>query len=176
MRFQTGTAGAENERVIRVARNSNTKTATASVYARGTPLVLATATASLNGYDIVAPDTAGQNVNELFVGCAYDFPDTTVNQTGSWNPEDYGSIQCYGLMTNAVIANGTATQAALLIMTPTTGSRLVTLGPLTIPTGTGTSDTGAARTGIGGLVILAATVATSSAAGTTTGTVWLRAM
>ena len=176
MQFQTGTAAGENERVFRVIRNSNTKTATASVFARGVPVILATATASLNGYDVVAPDTAGQNVNELFVGCAYDFPDTTVNQTGSWQPEDFGGIQVYGLMTNAVIANATATQAALLMMTPTTGSRLVTLGPLTIPTGTGTSDTGAARTGIGGLVILAATVATSSAAGTTTGTVFLRCM
>lgn len=176
MQFQTGTAGSENEKVLRVARNSNTKTATASVFARGTPLVLATATASLNGYDVQAPDTAGQNQNEFFVGCAHNFPDTTVNQTGSWQPEDSGLVQVYGLMTNAVIANATATIAAGLIMVPTTGSRLVTIGPLTIPTGTGTGDTGAARTGIGGLVVLAGTVATSSAAGTTTGTVWLRAM
>lgn len=178
MQFQTGTAGAENERVFRVARNSFTKTATitGASFVRGNPVLMATATASLNGYDVIHPDTAGQAVNELYLGNVHNYPDTSVNQNGVWQPEDFGLIQCYGLDTDAVIANATATQAAGLIMVPTTGSRLVTIGGLVVPTGTGSSDTGTARTGVAGLVVLAATVATSSAAGTTSGTVWIRAM
>lgn len=178
MQFQTATAGAENERVFRVARNSFTKTATitAASFVRGNPVILTSASASANGYDIVHPDTAGQNANELYLGNVHDFPDTTPNRTGVWQPEDTGLVQIYGLDTDAVIANATVTQAAGLLLVPTTGSRLVTIGPLTIPTGTGTGDTGAAKTGIAGLAVLAATVATSSAAGTVAGTVFLRCM
>lgn len=178
MQFQTGTDGAQNERVFRVARNSFTKTATitAASFVRGNPVILTVASASTNGYDVVHPDTAGQGNNELYLGNVHNYPDTTTGQTGVWNPEDVGLIQIYGLDTDAVIQNATVTQAAPLLMCPTTGSRLVTIGPLTIPTGTATADTGAAKTGIAGLVVLAATVATSSAAGTVAGTVFLRCM
>src|SRR6185436_3609255 len=149
MQFQTATAGAQNERVFRVARNSFTKTSTitAASFVRGNPVILATGSASANGYDIVHPGTAGDAVNELYIGNVHNFPDTTVNQTGVWQPEDTGLVQCYGLDTDALVHIGTVSMAAQLLLTPTTGSRLVTIGPLTIPTGTGTADTGAAKTG-----------------------------
>ena len=178
MQFQTATAGAENERVLRVARNSFTKTATitAASFVRGNPVCLATASASTNGYDIVHPTTAGQGVNELYIGNVHDFPDTTPNRTGVWNPEDTGLVQCYGLDTDALVHLGTVSIAAGLILTPTTGSRLVTIAQFIIPTGTNTSDTGVAASGVAGLAVLAATVASSSGTGTSTALVFLRAM
>jgi len=178
MQFQTGTAGAVNERVFRVARNSFTKTATitAASFVRGNPVILTVNSASANGYDVVHPDTAGQNANELYIGNVHNFPDTTPNQTGVWQPEDVGLVQCYGLDTDALVHVGTVSIAAQLLLVPTTGSRLITIGPLTIPTGTGTGDTGAAKTGIAGLAVLALTIASSSGTGTTAGTVFLRCM
>ncbi len=178
MRFQTLVSPTTAEKVFRVARNSFTKTATitAASFVRGNPVILTIATASNNGYDVVHADTAGQPNNDLFIGCVSDYPDTTTGQTGLWQPEAAGWIQCYGIMTNAVVANGTATQSAPLILVPNTGSQLVTIGALTIPTGSGTSDTGSARTGIAGLAVLYGTLASSSAAGTTAATIFLRAM
>ncbi len=178
MQFQTGTAGAENERVFRVARNSFTKTATitAASFVRGNPVILATGSASANGYDIVHPGTAGDAVNELYIGNVHNFPDTTPNQTGVWQPEDTGLVQCYGLDTDALVHLGTVSIAAGLLLTPQSGSRLLTIGGLVVPTGTGSSDTGTARTGVAGLAVLAATIASSSGTGTSAGSVFLRCM
>lgn len=166
------------EQVFGVFRNSFTKTATitAASFVRGNPVILTAASASNNGYDLVHPDTAGQNANELFVGCVASYPDTSVAQNGVWQPEDWGMVQVYGICTNAVVANNTATIAANLILVPTTGSRLVTLGPLSIPTAGAGTDSNSARTGIAGLAVLYETLATSGAAGTVAAKVWLRAM
>lgn len=171
----TSTTGLMPERIYGMFRNSFTKTATitAASFVRGNPVLIASA--SNNGFDVVHPDTAGQPVNDLFVGVVVDYPDTSVAKTGVWQPEDFGIVQTYG-QAAAIVANGTATQSCPLPLVPTTGSQLVTVGPLTIPTGSGTSDTGAARTGIAGLAILLQTLASSSAAGTTSATVWLRCM
>ena len=178
MIFQTVADKSTNERVFRVARNSFTKTATitAASFVRGNPVILTVASASNNGYDVVHPTTSGQAANELYIGNVHDYPDTTIGRTGVWQPEDVGLIQCYGLDTDAVVANGTVTQAAPLLLVPTTGSRLVTIAGLVIPTGTGSSDTGGAVSGIAGLAVLYQTVATSSAAGTTAASVFIRAM
>lgn len=178
MRFQTAVSATTNETVYRVARNSYTKTATitAASFVRGNPVILTVATASNNGYDVVHPDTAGQNNNELFIGNVHDYPDTTTGQTGVWQPESVGWVQCYGMDDNAVVANATVTIAAPLILVPNTGSQLVTIGALTIPTGSGTADTGAAKTGIAGLAVLYGTLASSSAAGTASAKVYLRCM
>lgn len=166
------------EKVFGVFRNSYTKTATitAASFVRGAPAILTAASASNNGYDVVNADTAGQVTNELFVGCVADYPDTSQGHTGVWQPEDYGIIQVYGLCDNAVIQAGTASQAANLLLVPDTGSRLLTALNLTVPTGTGTSDTGAGRTGIAGLAILYQTVASSAATGSVAAKVWLRCM
>lgn len=178
MQFQTVTEGAVNERVFRVARNSYTKTATitAASFVRGNPVILTVNPASYNGYDVVHPDAAGNAANELYLGNVHNYPDTTKDQTGVWQPEDVGLIQIYGLDDDAVVAVGTATQAAPALLTPTTGSRLVTIPQLVIPTGTGSADTGASRSGIAGLAVLAQTLATSSAAGTASARVFLRCM
>jgi hypothetical protein len=178
MRFQTAVSANTAEKVFRVARNSYTKTATitAASFVRGNPVILTIATASNDGNFVIHPDTAGQSNNELFVGCVADYPDTTTGQTGVWQPETPGWIQCYGVMTNAVVANATVTIGAPLILVPNTGSQLVTIGALTIPTGSGTADTGAAKTGVAGLAVLYGTLASSSAAGTAAATVFIRAM
>jgi hypothetical protein len=163
------------EKVFGVFRNSFTKTATitAASFVRGNPVLIASA--SNNGYDVVHADTAGQPVNDLFCGVVADYPDTTSGKTGVWQPEDFGIVQTYGVA-QAVVANATVTQGAPLPLVPNTGSQLITVGPLTIPTGTGSSDTGAARTGIAGLAVLLQTMASSSAVGTASATVWLRTM
>lgn len=178
MQFQTGTAGAENERVFRVARNSFTKTSTitAGSFVRGNPVILATNSASANGYDIVHPGTAGDAVNELYIGNVHDFPDTTINRTGVWQPEDTGLVQCYGLDTDALVHLGTVSIAAGLLLTPQSGSRLLTIPALAIPTGAAGTDSNTTRTGIAGLAVLAATIASSSGTGTSTGSVFLRCM
>jgi hypothetical protein len=178
MQFQTATAGAQNERVFRVARNSFTKTITitAGTFVRGNPVILATGSASANGYDIVHPGTANDAVNELYIGNVHNFPDTTVNQTGAWQPEDTGLVQCYGLDTDALVHLGTVSIAAGLLLTPQSGSRMLTIGGIVIPTGTGSADTGTSRTGVAGLAVLAATVASSSGTGTSAASVFLRAM
>jgi hypothetical protein len=166
------------EQVFGVFRNSYTKTATitAASFVRGAPVILTAASASNNGYDVINADTAGQVTNELFVGCVADYPDTTLGKTGVWQPEDFGIVQVYGLCTNAVLNIGTVSMAAALLLVPNTLSALATVANLTIPTGSGTGDTGAARTGIAGLAILYQTVASSSAAGTVAGKAWLRCM
>lgn len=178
MRFQHAVDATTAEKVFRVARNSYTKTSTitAASFVRGNPVILTAASASNNGYDVVHADTAGQPTNELYIGNVHDYPDTTVNQTGVWKPEDAGWIQCYGLDSDAVVANGTATQAANLILVPNTGSQLLTIAQLIIPTATSTSATGAAVAGVAGLCVLYQTMATSSAAGTAAAKVFIRAM
>jgi hypothetical protein len=178
MRFQTAVDANTAEKVFRVAKNSYTKTATitAASFVRGNPAILTVATASNNGIFVVHPDTAGQSNNELYVGNVADYPDTTTGQTGVWQPEAVGWIQCYGLDDDAVVANATVTIGAPLILVPNTGSQLVTIGALTIPTGSGTADTGAAKTGVAGLAVLYGTLASSSAAGTVAAKVYLRCM
>lgn len=174
----SGTSGFMPEKVFGVFRNGFTKTQTitAASFVRGNPVLAATATASVLGVDVQHPDTAGQPVNDLFVGVVNDYPDTTSGKTGVWQPEDFGIVQTYGRCDSAIVANATATQSAPLPLVPTTGSQLVTVGPLSIPTGTAGTDSNSVRTGIAGLAVLMQTIATSSAAGTTTATVWLRCM
>lgn len=171
----SGTTGLMPEKVFGVFRNSFTRTATitAASFVRGNPVLVATG--SVNGFDVVHPTTAGQAVNDLFVGVVADYPDTTAAKTGVWQPEDFGIVQTYGIA-DAVVANATVTQGAPLLLTPNTGSQLITVAGLVIPTGTGTSDTGAARSGLAGLAILMETMASSSAVGTSSQKVWLRTM
>lgn len=166
------------EQVFGVFRNCYTRTATITLASmvRGTPVILTAASASNNGYDVINADTAGQASNELLVGCVADYPDTSQAHTGVWQPEDYGIVQVYGVCTNAVVSVGTVSMAAGLILTPSTGSCFQTVANLTIPTGSGTGDTGAARTGIAGLAILYQTIASSSASGTVAAKAWLRCM
>lgn len=178
MRFQTAVDATTAEKVFRVARNSFTKTATitAASFVRGNPVILTAASASNNGYDIVHPDTAGETANELYIGNVHDYPDTTTGQTGVWQPEATGWIQIYGYDTDAVVANATDTQAANLILVPTTGSRLVTVPTLRFGDAATGTAANSARTGVAGLAVLYQTVATSSAAGTVAAKVFLRCM
>lgn len=176
----SGTAGLMPEKVFGVFRNSYTRTATitAASFARGNPVILATG--SNNGYDVIHPTTAGQPINDLFVGVVADYPDTTAAKTGVWQPEDFGIIQTYGRCDNAVVAVGTDTQLAPLMLTPNTGSQLATVAQLRFPTVASIASTDTAaftlRSGIAGLAILLETLATSSAAGTASASVWLRTM
>lgn len=106
MRFATAVDGVTAEKVFGSFRNSITKTttATAATIARGAPVILATATASCNGYDIQrAVSSTAVEINNLFIGLAADFPDTTTGQTGTWGAEDVGQVQVYGFHSAAVV-------------------------------------------------------------------------
>ncbi len=175
----TNTPNAVNERIFRVVRNSFTATATvtAASFVRGNPAVLATESASNNGYDIKHGDTQGANLpNNLLIGAVYDYPDTTVGRTGVFQPEAVGLVQCYGLMTNAVVAANSSTLILPgVILTPDTGSQFKSaVGPVTAAS-TGTAAN-VELTGIGGLIYLAASLASSTAAGTASATVFIRCM
>lgn len=174
-----GYVNAFNERIFRIARNSNTKTATitAASFVRGGPAVLCTSTASANGYDIQQPDTMGQITNNLLIGVVYDYPDTSSARNGVWQPEDVGLVQCYGLHTAAIVSIGTVSMAPGLLLTPDTGSQFRTMQA--IVAGSATVASSAIFTqlsGVGGLVILASAIASSSGSGTTTGAAFIRCM
>lgn len=159
-----------NEKIFRVARNSFTKTATitAASFVRGNPALLCTESASTNGYDIKHGDTQGaQSRNNLLIGVVYDYPDTSVARNGVWQPEDVGLVQCYGLNTSVILNVASTTVAAGLIMSPDTGSQFKTNAEIVVQSaGTATVATNlAGMSGVGGLVVLAQTVA-SQAAGT----------
>lgn len=172
---------AVNDYVLRVVRNSYTKTATASTFYRGVPVILATASASTNGFDVVLPGSQGATpVNNLAVGLVWDYPDTTVGRTGGFNPEDVGLLICYGLHSKGIVSVGTVSMAPGLVCTPDSGgaglgAQLMTaVGPVTAAA----TSTGAHTelAGIGGLFILAASVASSSASGTVQAAVLVRCM
>lgn len=178
MRLQTAVDNTVGEKLFRTVKNSFTATSTitAGSFVRGNPCILTVASASNDGFSIVHADTSGQPTNDLFVGLVYDYPDSTGTRSGVFQPEATGWAQCYGVATYAIVGNTTATQSAPAILVPNTGSQLVTIGQLVIPTGTGTSATGNTVGGVAGLAVLYQTLASSSAAGTTAATVFLRAM
>lgn len=177
----TGTAAgyqnAFNERVFRVARNSITKTTTvtAATISRGQPAIFATASASaLNGFDIVlTPSTRGQTINNALLGVVYDYPDTTVSHNGTWQAEDVGMVQCYGLHTNLFFGNSTKTDtfAGGVLLVPDTGSQFQTMGQVVVElagTATVATNLSGLSGGVAGLVVLAQSLA-SAASETRTG-------
>lgn len=175
MQIQTALGGAANEKIFRVARNSYTKTATitAASMSRGSPAILATESASNNGYDVKNADTKGQNNNNLLIGVVADYPDTTVGRTGVWQPEDVGLVQCYGLHTNLTFGNSTKTDTFLpgVLLVPDTGSQFQTIGAIVrelAGTATVATNVSGLSGGIGGLVVLAQSLA-SAASETRTG-------
>lgn len=178
MQFQTAQDNKQLDKVFRIGRNAITATTTitAATITRGAPVCLATdsvsgagGTAAGAGNFVIAPDTAGASmVNNLFVGCVYDYPDTNVGRTGTWQAEAVGLIQCYGVMTNAILLqNATASLAVGLCLVPNTGTSLITVvGPVTAAATSTASHNEVS--GIGALAVLAQSVATNA---TTTATV-----
>lgn len=169
MQIQTALSGIQNERIFRVARNSNTKTATitAASFSRGAPALLATASASVNGFDIVNATTKGQPVNNMLIGVVADYPDTSAGRTGVWQPEDVGLVQCYGLYTNAHFVQATKTDSFLggILLGPSTQSAWETFGRIVAElAGTATVATNLTGLtgGIGGLVVLAQSIDTAA--------------
>lgn len=179
MQMQT-VIGAANERVFRVARNSNTKTATitAASFVRGGPAILATASASTNGFDIVQPTSSGNNqLNNLLIGVVFDYPDTTVGRTGVWQPEDVGLVQCYGMHSAVLLSVASTTIAGGQLMVPNSVSMFATSPNLVIEaagTATVATNLGGAA-GVGGLVVLMQSVA-SQAAGSAAVVAFIRCM
>jgi len=172
------TAGPTPEKVWGIFRNSNTKTATitAASFARGNPAILTVASASNNGFDIVQPDTMNQDTNHLFVGIVDDYPDTSVGKTGVWNPEDFGIVQIYGINTKAVVSIGTVSIAGPKILLPDTGSQFQTVATPFFGTGTASTVTNQALTGLIGQAYLYGSIASSSGSGTVAATAFLRCM
>lgn len=191
---------AMNEVGLRLARNGYTKTLTASTFVRGMPVVLGTLTNTTtppaagavwpNGFDVVLCASSGTStgaigaanpLNNLAIGLVFDFPDTSLARNGGWNPEDTGLVQCYGLNTKGVLSVGTVSIAAGLICVPDSGgsgigAQLATcIGPCTA-SAQGTGATHGELPGIGGLFVLAGSVASSSASGTTTASIFVRCL
>ncbi len=177
MQFATTVTATFAEYVLRAARNSNTKTltVTAATIARGAPVILATASASVNGYDIIRADTASQLINNLYVGNAHDFPDTTTGHTGAWGAEDAGLVQCYGYDNDAILRGYTDTLAQGLCLIPHSAQQFLTnVGPVAAATATTVAHTEVG--GIGCLVVLAQTLATVATSATQAVGVHIRAM
>ena len=130
---------------------------------------------------MILPAAQGTNqLNNLTPGLVWDFPDTSLARNGGWNPEDTGLVQCYGLNTKAVVSVGTVSIAAGIICTPDSsgsgiGAQLMTaVGPITAANTSTSAHT--ELTGIGGLYVLAGTVASSSASGTVAASVFVRCL
>jgi hypothetical protein len=175
-----GYVNAFNERIFRVARNSNTKTATitAASFVRGGPAILATASASTNGFDIVQPTSSGSNpINNLLIGVVYDYPDTSAARNGVWQPEDVGLVQCYGVHTAVLCSVASTTMAGGLLMVPNSVSMFATVADLVNATGgTATVATNLSnQAGVGGLIVLVQSVA-SQAAGSAAVVAFVRCM
>lgn len=168
----TGTAAsyqnAFNERVFRCARNANTGTltVTAATISRGSPVNLVSESASqANGFDVKNADTAGQLINNLLMGVAYDYPDTSIARSGTWAAEDVGLVQIYGLHTNLRFNQTTKTDtfAAGIFLQPDTGSAFKTAAVLSAGSATvASSVVFTAESGVAGLVILAQTLASAA--------------
>lgn len=179
MRLATAVNPAAAEKVFAVYRNSvtGTTTATAATHLRGAPVVLQTHTDSNDGTWIMAPATATSGVNNLFVGLAANFPDTTTGQTGTWQGEDAGEVQVYGLHSDGLVylaASAAASVGDLLIPNSTYGrGALETCGPPTTHT---TTATGVGINGIAGLAVVVSAVASATATQTSAPSVFLRCM
>lgn len=173
MQWQTVTDGSKPDIVLATFKNSATATltATAATIAKGEPVILATNTASANGVFVQRAATATDGSNNLFVGFAHDFPGTATNKT--WQAEDVGAVQVYGLDTDAVIQILTTAQSAGQILIPNSIRAAIASGPpVTTASATGVSGVN----GLGGLAVLASAVASSSATSTGTAYVFVRAM
>lgn len=184
---------AMNEVGLRVARNGYTKTLTASTFARGMPVQLGISTSTTtppavgavwpNGFDVILNAGSGSGtavVNNLTIGLAYDYPDTSLARTGTWQPEDVGLVQAYGLNTKAIVSVGTVSMAAGLVLVPDSGgvgigAQLVTAVGAVSAAATGTAAH-AEIAGLGALFVLAGTVASSSGSGTVAAKVFVRCL
>lgn len=162
MQIQTGLS-VGNEVVYRVAQNGYTATATvtAATLSKGAPAILSTASASVNGYQVINADTKGQPVNNLLLGVVHNYPGTSV-----WQAEDIGVIQCYGLRDVFMnIATKTDTLVGGLILAPNTGSAFATIGRVVVElagTATVATNLSGLSGGVAGLVVLAQTVASQA--------------
>lgn len=173
MQWQTVTDGARPDIVLATYKNSATATltATAATIAKGEGVILATGTASANGVFVQRMVTATDASNNLYVGNAHDFPGTATNKT--WQAEDVGLVQTYGLDTDAVIQLLTTAQTPGGLLIPNSIRALVASGT---PTTTLAATAAAGVNGLAGLAVLASAVASSSATGTGTAYVFIRAM
>lgn len=173
MQWQTVSAGAKPDIILATFKNSatSTLTATAATIAKGEPVVLSTGTPGQDGINVQRAATATSAVNNLYVGNAHDFPGTSTAKT--WQAEDVGLVQVYGLDDDAVIQLLTAAQSAGQILIPNSIRCLIQSGPpVTTASATGVSGVN----GLGGLAVLASAVASSSATSTGTAYVFVRAM
>lgn len=178
MRFFTAIDSTTAEKVFATFRNSVTATATATAKTleRNAPVVICTHTASANGYDIQAPATGTSIVNNLFVGIADAFPDTTTGQTGTWNGEDAGQVQVYGYRNGLIYLAASAAAAVGDLLIPDVAYGRGNLTPVGSPTTNTATTTNAAVPALGGLCVAVAAVASATATQTSASGVWLRCM
>lgn len=173
MQWQTANDGSKPDIILCTFKNASTATltATAATIAKGEPVILSTSTASANGVFVSRALTATNVGNNLFVGCVHDFPGTSSTKT--WQAEDVGLVQTYGLDTDAVIQMLTDAQSAGQLLIPNSIRSLVASGT---PTTVLSATAAAGVNGIAGLAVLASAVASSAATGTGTAYVFVRAM
>ena len=165
MRFQTATSPTDTEKVFALFRSAQTvtNTITSANFGRGNPAILATHSASNDGYSITHLDTT-VGAGNLFVGIVADYPDTSANKTGISRGEDAVWVQVYGFNPTATILKAsTAAVGAGALLIPSTAAALI-------------AATSTPEAGTGGLVVLAQALGTASSTATTTAKVFIRAM
>lgn len=180
------------ETVLRIGVNAYTATGTITgrTIAIGSPVILATATASLpsttsNSSQPFYPSTNVQNfitnpatktslVNNLLVGLLVAKPGTST--VAYLEAEEQGLVQCYGPYVGArVLLDAAISPGNVLIPdSPEAGALILGVGPMTAAATATAGHVEAAA--IGGLIIAMAAVASSGATYTTTSTCFVRCM
>lgn len=177
MRWSTVVDKVTAETVFATFRNSVTKTttSTAMTFQRGVPVVLCTNTASINGYDIQAAATVTSPVNNLFVGLVDNYPDTTTDQSGTWQGEDLGQVQVYGFNSKAkVYVTSGQTVAVGDLLVPSAATNRGGLVTCRLPvTGAASTDLGV---GMSGLCVAVGALASTTTNALLTANVFLRCM
>lgn len=167
MVFQTGMSISMAEVVYRAVRSAISATVTSTDrLATGEPVNLTTETASANGIFVSRPITSTNVlINNLYVG----------NVHATIEHDSVGLVQCYGVDTDALYA-GTTTQAAGVMLRPSSFRALISVAPFYGSAAAGT-DANINMSGIAGFAYVLAqnAVATTETAAVSV-TAFIRAM
>jgi hypothetical protein len=185
MTFQTVMNAKQAESVFAIVQNAYTATLTitAGTIAVGSPVVLATATASIPSTDttkgqnfVQRPATSTSVVNNLLVGILAKTPRTAGDYL---EREAIGLAQVYGSYVGAIVQTLTSTSLAGQVCIPESLQFLIpTVGPCTGQAASTSTNISTITEvpGIGGLIALIQSIASSSATSTGTAAVFIRCL
>lgn len=152
------------ETAFRAVRSSLTRTSTVT-WAAGTPVVLATNTASNDGAYVALPATSTSIVNNLYAG----------NLHAAMPADTVGLVQVYGIDDDAIVQVKTDAQNPGAVLIPNSIPFLFSVsGPVTAAATSTSAHTEVPA--LGGFAYLLEAVASSSATATAATTVFIRAL